>query len=262
MINSNFKNLIENTKEEFIGYGNPGAEILIIGKECAIDPENDKDGIYELSITRNREQWRSIINNPETLSPDNILSWFSPCSKEEKFSPLFPFKGQLFTIRRKDRNGNISNKGTSATWYKYQKLTDKINDNSSKAKDNEIDFLEHCFITEFSAVCSPYSRKSSKVAQSIKDRTENLLNHPFFTSFPIIIVACGPYIDLYKINLQELFDIEWDKQTIRIEGTRSNWYNLHKGKGKILIHTNQLSMNISDKLLVQIANECRSYKRK
>lgn len=59
-----FKELIrDNNKAEFIDYGNPGADILIIDKECAIDSEHDKDNIYELSITKNRKQWLSIIKD-------------------------------------------------------------------------------------------------------------------------------------------------------------------------------------------------------
>lgn len=53
MKNSYFKELVrENNKVKFIGYGNPDANILIIGKECAIDPKHDKDNIYELVITK------------------------------------------------------------------------------------------------------------------------------------------------------------------------------------------------------------------
>jgi hypothetical protein len=67
MKNYYFKELIrdndKNDKAEFIGYGNPDADILIIGKECAIDPKHDPDNIYELSITKNGKQWLSIIND-------------------------------------------------------------------------------------------------------------------------------------------------------------------------------------------------------
>lgn len=105
MKNYYFKELIrdnirDNDKAEFIGYGNPDADILIIGKECAIDPKHDPDNIYDLSITKNGKQWLSIINDTNKQNPDNVPSWF-PCPREEKFSPLFPFKGQLFTQEKK-----------------------------------------------------------------------------------------------------------------------------------------------------------------
>ena len=48
--------------------------------------------------------------------------------------------------------------------------------------------------------------------------------------------------------------LKWDERTIEVE---NNWYNLHKGNNKILIHTNQLSMNISNQLLDEIAKECQ-----
>lgn len=256
MKNYYFKELIrDNDKAEFIGYGNPDADILIIGKECAIDPEHDKDNIYELSITKNREQWLSIINETNKQNPDNIPSWFSECPREEKFSPLFPFKGQLFTQRKRNENH-----GTNTTWYNYQKLIDRIraidSNHPDRTKNDEIDFLKDCFITEFSGICSLYSKKSPEVTESIKNRTTNLLNHPFFKSFPIIIIACGHYVRQYKdiIDLQKLFEVKWDERTIEVE---NNWYNLHKGNNKTLIHTNQLSMNISNQLLDEIAKECQ-----
>lgn len=261
MNNYYFTELVREKKAEFIGYGNPDAEVLIIGKECAIDPVHDKN-IYELSIKKNGEQWLDIINNPDKQDADKIPSWFSSSPLKEKFSPLFPFKGQRNVIEKRDKEGKpISGKeGTSATWYNYQKLIDRIY--PDKTKNAEIDFLKYCFITEFSDICSPYSKKSPEVTESIRHRTENILNHPFFTSsFPIIIVACGHYIRQYEnvINLQELFGIKWDGHTICVG---RNWYNIHKGNSRILIHTNQLSMNISNQLLDKIADECREYKRK
>ena len=272
MKNYYFKELIrdnirDNDKAEFIGYGNPDADILIIGKECAIDPKHDPDNIYDLSITKNGKQWLSIINDTNKQNPDNVPSWFSECPREEKFSPLFPFKGQLFTQEKKRKNMRTNttkkrdeNHGTNTTWYNYQKLIDKIraidSNHPDRTKNDEIDFLKYCFITEFSGICSLYSKKSPEATESIKNRTTNLLNHLFFKSFPIIIIACGHYVRQYKdiIDLQKLFEVKWDERTIEVE---NNWYNLHKGNNKILIHTNQLSMNISNQLLDEIAKECQ-----
>lgn len=159
------------------------------------------------------------------------------------------------TTKKRDENH-----GTNTTWYNYQKLIDKIraidSNHPDRTKNDEIDFLKYCFITEFSGICSPYSKKSPEVTESIKNRTTNLLNHLFFKSFPIIIIACGHYVRQYKdiIDLQKLFEVKWDERTIEVE---NNWYNLHKGNNKILIHTNQLSMNISNQLLDEIAKECQ-----
>lgn len=266
MENNTFKNLIEgiynNNEIEFIGYGNPNAKILIIGKECAIDEERNEQR-YELVIKRNKEQWSEIVKKNGTFNTSNIPSWFSSYPEERKFSPLLPFRGQIFTPERKDKDGEtISGKyGTNTTWYNYQKLVDKIrideiDKHFSRTKDDEIDFLKYCFITEFSGVCTTYSKKTPEVAHSIKYRVDHLLNHPFFSSFPIIIIACGHYVRQYGdiINLEELFEVKWDGKTNDIAG---NWYNLHTGNGKILIHTNQLSMNISEQLLDKIADECK-----
>ena len=89
MKNYYFKELIrdkkltkDNDKAEFIGYGNPDADILIIGKECAIDPKHDPDNIYELSITKNGEQWLSIINDTNKILIIYLLGFLNALEKK------------------------------------------------------------------------------------------------------------------------------------------------------------------------------------
>jgi len=251
MTNKLFENLVKNSQEKFIGYGNPNAAVLIIGKECAYD--QTLTAFYDLTFRQNREQWLEMFDHPEKWDVEQIPSWFSPFPDAEKFSPLFPFKGEKFTINRKSSK---CVQGTSTTWYNYQKLIDRIYPHlrtSERSSKDEINFLQHCFITEFSDICSRYSSKNPQVELAIKRRTAKFFNHPFFTSFPIIIVACGHYIREYGhiIDLQKLFDVQY-------RGLQGDWYNLHQGNGKIVIHTKQLSINISNDLLDAVAKECRA----
>ena len=50
--------LNEMGKKPFIGYGNPNADILIVGKECAEEDKERQEKFY----THNFEQWEKSIN--------------------------------------------------------------------------------------------------------------------------------------------------------------------------------------------------------
>lgn len=71
-----FKDLIariEQTKD-FIGYGNPNAKILIIGKEEALDIEEECDKeIYEIAVKSNWELWKKTIYMPLQLHQIQFL---------------------------------------------------------------------------------------------------------------------------------------------------------------------------------------------
>ena len=73
-----FKDLIariEQTKD-FIGYGNPNAKILIIGKEEALDIEEECDKeIYEIAVKSNWELWKKNDLYASSITPDSIPVW-------------------------------------------------------------------------------------------------------------------------------------------------------------------------------------------
>ncbi len=107
MKNYYFKELIrdkkltkDNDKAEFIGYGNPDADILIIGKECAIDPKHDPDNIYELSITKNGEQWLSIINDTNKILIIYLLGFLN--ALEKKNSVHYSLLKDNYSLKRKE----------------------------------------------------------------------------------------------------------------------------------------------------------------
>lgn len=224
---------------KFIGFGNPNAKILIIAKEASIDK---KDEQYTREIKNNIDDWHKNID--ESFSQEDVCKW--DC--DEEFNPLYPYKGRLNKICRR----NEDNGGTSATWYNYQKLVDKI---LKRPKNEYIDFLEHCFITELSTEVRPYSGGYSEATQrSIDIRCKELLSDDFFRSFPIVIVACGHYLDMYNIDLEKIFNQKY----IRMEKDNKLWLNIHEKDGRLLIHTRHLAM-CSNALIDMIADNVQKF---
>jgi hypothetical protein len=284
-----FKELVENNDNiNFIGTGNPNADILIIGKEMAMKMPKDNnkkysnqldasgEDQYEAEMTKNRSNWEANIHHTDAIS---IKAW-NKCAtlKWSNSNPLYPYFGQL---PKKDKDHN---NGTSPTWINYQKMIDFIN---SKDKSSVIDFHEYCFLSEFSTIAAPNgtyinNNKKKKLdrSNSIEERKE-LWKSQFMKGFPIVIVAAGHYPQQHNINIEELFDVSWinikdynidlsdiisttkeqsecvfnDKTIVIQEATAKNFINVHYNDitGRILIHTNQLSYAIYDSTFKAIA---------
>ena len=228
-----FLDLIAFTKktDDFIGYGNPNAKILIIGKEEALDMgiEDDKR-IYEIAVKRNCELWEK--NYASSITPDSIPVW-----KDSKdFNPLYPWKGDELP---------------KGTWTNYQKLINRLYPEADAGKMTT--FHQYAFITEFNDLPSKKSkRKDPEVQQRITHRCKNVLNHPFYKSFPIVIAACGHYVKDYNINLEDIFNQKYiEPESVKI---KREWINIHRKDNRILIHTRQLSNAFSFKLIERIAD--------
>ncbi len=216
-----FQEIVEMCQSTYIGLGNPQSKILILGKECAIDAEKNKER-YKKEIVDNAYDW---VNN----------------SKEAQLE--YPSKGQKFS---KSPNG-----GTSSTWYYYQKLYNLI---FRREQTEEVDFFNNCFISELSDATGLYSAlvDDKMRRKSIAKRIE-LFQTPFFQQFPIVIVAAGHYCRDYNIDIEEIFGVKWVAPTIDIGGKWINiHYNVDATTPKLLIHTNQLSI-VSNELLKKIA---------
>lgn len=236
-----FIELIDSLKHEddknlrFVGLGNPNSKILIISKECSFRTSEEHDGfLYKLENQDNLQQWIDNIENGIDL--ETLPCWEN---NPDLYNPLFPFKGQLNKVNHKN------NGGTSRTWIQYQKLIDRI---LQKDKPERIDFHKYVFITEFSDVPMPSSRKSEETKESINIRCQKLLFHDFFKTFPIVIVPCGHYIRDYKINLEETFN-----QNYQRTDDDGEWINVHSNGDRILLHTRHLSM-CSNRLIERIVN--------
>ena len=170
MFRKEFVDLVNhsNWRDKFIGYGNPDADILIIGQEAADDKESKN---YKEFYAPNQSQWKVTIENnclPQTVYEEPY--------EFPKFVPSFPFKTQKATIR--------SDRGNSgATWYWYQRLHDQIYPDAKDPNGN-INFFERIFITELNAnkYCARFIRdngsaKYDRYNKSLlfDEKRENLL---------------------------------------------------------------------------------------
>ena len=236
MIYTNDFQALVSQASSFIGYGNPNAKILILGKEAAIDAdENQQQRLLE--IDKNVEAWRKLIHGE---IPEGV-------------NPLYPYKGQKYKVEIRGHQSG----GTSRTWYQYQKLLNFIRNNWD---NTEIDFHEYCFSSDLSTETALCSAKANKKATRLSiEKRSQMFALPFFRSFPIVIVACGHYQRDYHIDLEGIFQVKWDRKTLKEEGF---WLNIHREEGgtspKLLIHTNQLSM-VSDELIKRIAEKVKEF---
>ena len=111
--NRQFKDLVndERWENQYIGVGNPNAKILIVGKECAIDP-NEQSVLFDRTFLQNWKDWRNNINND--IYFDSILEWQNDEEIFIKYNPLCPFYKQRFKRLKKLKDGSF-NGGTSNT---------------------------------------------------------------------------------------------------------------------------------------------------
>ena len=230
------------SEDFYLGTGNPNAKVLIIGKENAHDENSDRDKSARGEI----DTWLENIKNGTDASalPDSFFD-------HDLLNPLYPFRGQRNTIN------NNKNGGTSRTWFNYQKLHDNIFNKGVKSEG--INFHDHVFITELNDNPSPFSYLQDKLKRqaSVNAKCKFFKESAFFQSFPVVILACSHYPRELGIDIISLFDVEFKGGTDHADNDTRQWYNVHYNKQgnspKLVIHTRQLSMNIKDALLKEIA---------
>ena len=220
---------------KYIGTGNPNADILIIGKESSVNDKNSEQFKFELKD--NFKNWQKKRNYNQDDVPD-FSTW-------DDYDPIFPYKGQKY---------NVSNSGTSRTWFTYQKLINFIFDTPN---NKDINFHKKVFITE---VNSTPSRKTVDAdISSIDFRKDFILKSDFFQSFPIVIISGVGYFNISSNcnEIEKIFKVQYLEKKLA-GGKKSQPYWVHSSKvnqpNKLLINTYQLSIGISDDLLKEIAN--------
>ncbi|MCC8089626.1 MAG: hypothetical protein LIO79_10295 [Rikenellaceae bacterium] len=123
-----------------------------------------------------------------------------------------------------------------------------------------INFHENIFITELNQIPSAFSWHQDKElrAEGVARRAKMFSSLEFFRHFPVIILACGHYPKMLELSIEEIFDVEWDKET---RGEKQQFYNLHysKDRKRILVHTRQMSMAVTNKLIDSIAAEIKLF---
>jgi hypothetical protein len=201
----------------FIGFGNPNAKILILGKEKGFDKSNLKQLEYE-SIN-NPKEWDNYIKN-------NIKT------NKNKFYESENYINAFFPYLTKNKSGH--------TWNKYHTLLNYIYTTIPKFEN---EFFEYAFLSEINFVPSKYS----EIKRFDNHERLNMLSSDFFKSFEVIILACGSY--LKKEQIENLFNVSYSDSILK---KRENIHTYHNSN-QLLINTRQLSMDASNELLIKIA---------
>ncbi len=194
------KQLLLDLKERnitpFIGYGNPNAEILIVGKECT---HQVGDEGYKKFYEPNFNHWYETVFCGHEC---NYKSGLEPYTFEAgNFHPIYPYYKLINKMQSK--NKEIGRPGP--THYYYQRLVEKIRSyaNEEIVKSDYIDFFKDCFITEMCEICRPNDNGLTKeqhkeIESNIRERLDWMRDTNFFNQFKVVILACGPYAEAIK----------------------------------------------------------------
>lgn len=230
----------------YIGSGNPNSKILIIGKETATDVENkanrdehyvrfQREGLEDFN--QNAYKWKLNTKNP--VDAHSLPDWIGGKDSPINSNPLFPFKSLQV---RQLKEGH--------TWRKYQKLHDLVFfNNISLSKEKEFNFHNEFFLTEMNNSPAKFTKDADR--RGIPNRKQYFKESAFFQSFPVVVLACSNYINGDEIK--DIFKVSFDRQCGK--GKQLFWTHYNSDRPKLVIHTRQLSTNVSNDLLIEIANE-------
>lgn len=233
-----FKSLLRETSEGYIGHGNPNAKILILGQEPAIDRNHEAyPGQYNMEIATNAKQWAELVSNSigyEAITPHTFGFGL----------PLHPWPIQKYQVRSgSEEKGNIRGaEGTARTWYKYQTIINLILGDKLSKKD-QLTFHRKAFHTDMSDESAKKHTDTSDSSAVSVERRIKLLEHPFFRTFPVVIAAVGNFPrDTYG---DEYFGRVFGVKSIGNQsGERLPWINVSMRDGdnlQLLIHCQQVS---------------------
>jgi hypothetical protein len=208
----------------FVGFGNPNAKILILGKEKGFDVQNVEQ-LKKESI-ENPLQWNDFISK-------NIFINKEPFYGDSHFytNVYFPYLG---------------GQKAGHTWSKYQYL---LQNTYLNFEFDINDFLKFSFISEI----NPNPSKTSNMKSYNDEDRLSFLSNEFYQSFSITILACGNYLSQKQI--ETIFDVNF----LEDKGTPRNRLLVYKSENRILINTRQLSMDVSYDYLNKIATEIFPY---
>ncbi|KEO71663.1 hypothetical protein [Anditalea andensis] len=211
----------------YIGKGNPNADILIIGKELAIDPIENTEAIVKESVNNTR-QWKAIIENGESIG---------------EFDPRCPY-------------GFYLPPSSGATWNQYQRLNNLIfPENHSTEKST---FFDKFFLTEINTAPSLNSPGRQALAlTAMSERIDTIRNNAFFQQFPIVIVAAGGYWHIDQIKKAFGEELQHDDRSLP-----QNKFIVftHPEKKKLVISTRQLSTSVTGVLVEKIVGEIDEFR--
>ncbi len=223
-----FRRFVEvcSNENQWIGQGNPLADILIIGREPAIQAA-DNDDLTE--IKKN-------------------ISWNQNGLETGKY--------HIIQVKRTDCKGGH-------TWLKYQKLTDYVY-NDGEIKNNEFLNFEYKVFTSEANNTVSIRTYNAKNALEKRKKMFKKSECDFIRSFPVTILACGDYYtNNDKVReIDSIFDVKFDSDGEIVVYSQKGkpykfWVHHNSDRTRILIHTRQLSTDIPDIYLNAIAEEIK-----
>ena len=162
---------------EFVGYGNPFSDVLIIGQEVTY-PVGSVE--WERFYKNNCQQWKETLDFGLVAHELNERPGASidDYAFPDFFNPRNPFYPMEFSRKK------------SATWYNYQKIMDAV----FPHQDGILNMFDYCFLTELSNISSRHNPNTKDVELSIAHRFDLMKESvDFWGHFRAIILACGPY---------------------------------------------------------------------
>ena len=218
------KNSGLNSSPFYIGFGNPSSKLLIMGQEKSIKSDNLMQ--IRAESFENPKQWKYLVEN-EIIDVDY------------KFYSDFHFKNPLHPYDGKPTKGN--------TWLQYQKLVNFIYPNLINNKWNS--FLFSSFITEINHQVSPRQLGNQK-----DENRESIINHNFYKSFSVTILAIGKYLNNHEI--EKCFDVQFLEDHSKPRKRLLIFTN--ESENRIVLNVRQLSNDISIEYLKRIANSTKN----
>lgn len=224
-----FNDLIETCESNhmYLGWGNPNAQVLFVGKEAALDEKP----IWYLQQTNNLKEY---ANGRKDIS----------------------FK----RYKQDDPHIFLS----VHTWSKYQKLHDFIFPNINR-ETNVMKFEENIFVTEMSDNPSKRTNKAQKKTnfkEELKKRKSLFFTKPYIKSFSVVVLACSGYILNYgeekeTREIDNIFDVKYkcSFQTKTTKKPQSFHVHLSDDGKRLVIHTNQLSGSAASTELLEKLGE-------
>lgn len=175
----------------YIGFGNPSSKILLFGNEKSIKTKNKEklytDSTLNSKSVQNPNHWKEII----TKNITDISYDFQ--SKTGFRNPLYPYYG-----------GKTHKMGT---WAYYQKLIrEYYPELETEKKENS--FFKKAFISEINHEVS-----KKQLGNQRNPIRSNFLNHEFYKSFPITILAVGGYLSQKEIKIRFNVNLVDNKNT-------------------------------------------------
>lgn len=70
-------------------------------------------------------------------------------------------------------------------------------------------------------------------------------------------MSCGHYPKYFSFDIENIFGVKWTGKTDIL--SKGNYINVHYGQNKILIHTRQVSVGVTNRLLDEIAKLCKDF---